>query len=173
MHGNHQISIELRDTASLIPYAKNSRLHSAEQVAQIARSIETFGFTNPILIDGENIIIAGHGRLAAAKQLSLPQVPTITLSHLNDAQRRALVIADNKIAENATWDFDTLKFELDAIDHLGIDLSVIGFSIGELGDIFNPVGAEPDGSEQESEPKPVTCPECNCKFIPKKGKKHG
>src|SRR5690554_4204074 len=97
---------------SLIPYARNSRTHSDEQVAQIAASIKEFGFLNPIIIDGSNGIIAGHGRVMAAKQLNLKELPCIEVSHLSDAQRKAYVIADNKLALNAGWDDEMLRIEL-------------------------------------------------------------
>ena len=98
------LSIEYRNINDLIPYVNNSRTHSDEQVTQIAASIKEFGFTNPILIDEQGGVIAGHGRVMAAKKLGLEQVPTITLAGLSDAQRKAYVIADNKLALNAGWD---------------------------------------------------------------------
>jgi hypothetical protein len=158
------------------PFAQNSRLHSEAQIKQLARSITEFGFTNPILIAPDGTIIAGHGRLAAAKLLKLDQVPTITLGHLTETQRRALVIADNRLAENSSWSFELLKLEMDAIAADGFDLSVIGFSIGELGDIFDPEGGgdAPIGDEERPEPKPVTCPECGAHFVAeKKGRRRG
>jgi len=100
----HKPTIEHLAIDALIPYARNSRTHSAEQVAQVAASIREFGFTNPVLIDGEGGIIAGHGRVMAARQLGLAEVPCIRLAHLSEAQRRAYVIADNKLALNAGWD---------------------------------------------------------------------
>src|SRR5512145_1704360 len=96
----------------LIPYARNARTHSREQIAKIARSIETFGFTNPILVDGAQGILAGHGRLDAAKLLKLARVPVIVLDHLTEAERRAYILADNKLAENAGWDEAILISEL-------------------------------------------------------------
>lgn len=106
--GVHPVQIEQRAVADLIPYARNSRTHSGEQVAQIAASIREFGFTNPILTDGKNGIIAGHGRLQAARKLGLAEVPTIPLHGLTEAQKRAYVIADNKLALNAGWDMELL-----------------------------------------------------------------
>ena len=116
----------------LIPYARNARTHDDGQVSQIAGSIAEFGFVNPILVGDDNVIIAGHGRLMAAQQLGLETVPVIVLRHLTEAQRRALVIADNKIAENAGWNEELLKLELAEIQELGFDLDVIGFSDEEL-----------------------------------------
>jgi len=106
------VEIVLRSVEDLIPYVNNSRKHSDEQVAQIAASIKEFGWTNPILVDGENGIIAGHGRLMAARKLKMDKVPTIELKHLTDTQRKALIIADNKLALNADWDNELLTIEL-------------------------------------------------------------
>jgi DNA modification methylase len=118
--------------ADLIPYARNSRTHSDEQVAQIAASIREFGFTNPVLVDGERGVIAGHGRVLAARKLGLDEVPVIELTHLTEAQRRAYVIADNKLALYAGWDLDLLKVELGSLQADGFDLGLIGFSGDEL-----------------------------------------
>jgi DNA modification methylase len=122
--------------ADLIPYARNSRTHSDEQVAQIAASIREFGFTNPVLVDGERGIIAGHGRVLAARKLGLDEVPVIELTHLTEAQRRAYVIADNKLALNAGWDMDLLKVELGGLQADGFDLGLTGFSGDELAGLF-------------------------------------
>jgi ParB-like chromosome segregation protein Spo0J len=116
----------------LIPYARNSRTHSPEQVAQIAASIKEFGFTNPVLVDESGGIIAGHGRVLAAQKLSMKEVPCIELSHLNEVQKRAYVIADNKIALNAGWDVDMLKIEFMELEDAGFDLELTGFSEDEL-----------------------------------------
>lgn len=126
------IKVEQRKVADLIPFARNSRTHSDEQIAQIAASIREFGWTNPILIDGKNTIIAGHGRLAAARKLDLAEVPAIVLDHLDEAQKRALVIADNKLALNAGWDFELLENEIRGLDSEGFDLSLLGFDHAEL-----------------------------------------
>ena len=126
------IEIQYKATEDLIPYARNSRTHSAEQVAQIAASIREFGWTNPVLIDGENGIIAGHGRVLAAHKLGETQVPTIELSHMSDTQKRAYIIADNKLALNAGWDDEMLALELGALGDLGFDINLIGFSAEEL-----------------------------------------
>lgn len=119
-------------TADLIPYARNSRTHSDAQVAKIAASIKEFGFLNPIIIDGERGIIAGHGRVMAANKLGLKTVPCIEASHLSAAQKRAYVIADNRLALDAGWDNDLLKIELQDLDDNGFDLALTGFEIGEL-----------------------------------------
>lgn len=126
------IQIKEKLVSELIPYAQNSRTHSAEQVAQIAASIKEFGWTNPILIDGENGIIAGHGRLMAARKLGYTKVPTIELKDLTEAQRKAYIIADNRLALNAGWDNEMLKLEFDHLAELGFDLELTGFSLDEI-----------------------------------------
>lgn len=129
----------------LIPYIRNARTHSGDQVAQIAASIAEFGFTNPILIGEDDVIIAGHGRLMAAQQLGLDTVPVIVLDHLTEAQRRALVIADNRIAENAGWDDELLRSELAALREEDFDLDLLGFDEAALDEIL--AGFEdPDGT---------------------------
>lgn len=120
------------DLSSLIPYARNSRTHSPEQVAQIAASIKEFGFTNPILIDETGGIIAGHGRVLAAQKLGLKTVPAITLAHLSETQRRAYIIADNKLALNAGWDDEMLRLEFSELEQAGFDLELTGFSLDEI-----------------------------------------
>ena len=124
--------IEQIATNDLIPYARNSRTHSDEQIAQVAASIREFGFTNPVLIDQDNGIIAGHGRVMAATRLKLDTVPCIRLSHLSDTQKRAYIIADNKLALNSGWDEEMLKLELIELDALGFDVDLIGFDEAEL-----------------------------------------
>lgn len=117
-------TIEYVGTSSLTPYARNSRTHLPEQVKQIAASIREFGFTNPVLIDDEGTIIAGHGRVLAAQHLQLAEVPCIRLGYLTETQRRAYVIADNKLALNAGWDEELLKLELE-------DLHLDNFDLGD------------------------------------------
>lgn len=119
----------------LIPYVKNSRTHSDEQVAQIAASIKEFGWTNPILVDGDNGIIAGHGRLMAARKLGYTEVPTIELADLTETQKKAYIIADNRLALNAGWDNEMLKLEFDELAELGFDLSLTGFTLDEIADL--------------------------------------
>ena len=126
------INVDYVKTADLVPYVANSRTHSEEQVAQIAASIKEFGFTNPILTDGDGGIIAGHGRLMAARKLGLDEVPTIALSGLTAAQKRAYVIADNKLALNAGWDAALLSSEIAGLGEDGFDLSLLGFNENEL-----------------------------------------
>ena len=144
------LSIEYKDIDDLIPYVNNSRTHSDEQVTQVAASIKEFGFTNPILVDEHNGIIAGHGRLMAAKKLKLEQVPTITLEGLTDAQRKAYVIADNKLALNAEWDFDLLKIEIESLQEDDFKLDLLGFDVDELNGIL---GFDDIAEEDEEEPE--------------------
>jgi len=134
--------IEQRSVADLIPYAANSRTHSDAQVAQIAASIREFGWTNPILIDGDNTIIAGHGRLLAARKLGLEEVPAIILDHLTKAQQRALVIADNQLALNAGWNLDMLKAEIEDLKLEDFDLGLLGFDDKFLDGLLEPEPTE-------------------------------
>src|ERR1700722_8391770 len=128
----------------LIPWATNPRTHSEAQVAQIAASIAEFGFNNPILVDTQAGIIAGHGRLLAARKLGLREVPIIVLDHLTDAQKRAYVIADNKLAENAGWDEDLLRIEIEALQDENFDVNLLGFEDVELAQLLAAQDA-PDG----------------------------
>lgn len=128
--------IEARSIDILIPYANNSRTHSDAQVSQVAASIKEFGFTNPVLIDEQGGIIAGHGRVMAAKKLGLAEVPCIVLDGLSEAQKKAYIIADNKLALNSGWDADMLKVEMERLGELGFDLSLTGFDDIELGELF-------------------------------------
>jgi len=116
----------------LIPYARNARTHSAEQVAQVAASIAEFGWTNPILAGANGIVIAGHARLLAARKLGMTEVPVIVLDHLTESQRRALVLADNRLALNAGWDEDMLRVEMAALDEDGFNLELVGFTDDEI-----------------------------------------
>jgi ParB-like chromosome segregation protein Spo0J len=125
--------IMMRAINALIPYASNARTHSDAQIAQIAASIREFGFTNPVLVDGEQGIIAGHGRVLAARKLGMDQIPTIELAYLSETQRQAYIIADNKLAENAGWDHEMLRLELGDLKELGFDLALTGFDDVELG----------------------------------------
>ncbi|CAB4146791.1 ParB/Sulfiredoxin [uncultured Caudovirales phage] len=127
-----KLKIQYKPIADLIPYARNSRTHSDAQVAQIAASIKEFGWTNPVLLDGENGIIAGHGRVMAAHKLGETEVPTIELSHMDENQKRAYIIADNKLALNADWDNEMLALEINDLKDAGYDLGLIGFSLDEI-----------------------------------------
>jgi DNA modification methylase len=126
-------SIKTAQVADLIPYARNSRTHSDEQITQIAASIKEFGFLNPVIVDSENGIIAGHGRVMAAKKLGMVELPAVEASHLTDAQRRAYIIADNKLALNAGWDDEMLRVEFAELTEAGFDLDLTGFSLDEIG----------------------------------------
>ena len=150
-------SIEHRSVASLVPYANNARTHSDEQVTQIARSIEEFGFVNPVLVGSDDVIVAGHGRLIAAKQLGMETVPVIVLGHLTETQRRALVIADNQITANSGWDEELLKLELTELDALDFDLDLMGFSDDELDGFL--LAEEVEGQTDDDEvPEPEEHP---------------
>ena len=160
--------VEKIPVESLIPYARNARTHSDDQVAQIAASIREFGFCNPVLIDGVKGIIAGHGRVLAARKLGMAEVPCIELSHLSEAQKKAYIIADNKLALNAGWDDELLALELGELHAADFDLALLGFDASELsikmgmGADFTP-GTEEDQSRLD-EKSPITCPACGHEF---------
>ena len=157
----------IAQVADLIPYAMNSRTHSEEQVAQIAASIREFGFTNPVLIDEANNLIAGHGRVLAARKLNLDQVPAVVVTGLDENRRRALVIADNKLALNAEWDQEKLVVELQS---MSVDMQQLaGFSQDELLALLVPADFAPgtedeQGKLDELAPKMVTCPHCQTEW---------
>jgi DNA modification methylase len=153
--------VERRPIESLVPYARNARTHSPAQVAQIAASMREFGWTNPVLVDEDGTLIAGHGRVLAARQLELTEIPVMVARGWTEAQRRAYVLADNKLALNAGWDTDLLKVELSALDALGFDTALTGFSEDEFATLFaSEEGAGgntdpddvPDATEPVSEP---------------------
>lgn len=146
-------TIEAIPINDLVPYARNSRTHSDAQVAQIAASIKEFGFTNPVLIDADGGIIAGHGRVLAARVLKMDNVPCLRLSHLTDTQKRAYVIADNKLALNAGWDEDMLRIELEELGEIGFDLDLIGFSDEEILALGVEDMADEDEPGEAAEPK--------------------
>lgn len=137
--------IEYLATADLIPYARNSRTHSDEQIAQICASIKEFGFTNPVLVDGEGVIIAGHGRTLAAQRMGMKEVPCLRLDYLSEAQKRAYVIADNKLALNAGWDDEMLALELKDLQAADLDLSVTGFTEKEIAVLLDDDGFDKEG----------------------------
>jgi DNA modification methylase len=136
----------------LIPYAKNARLHDDAQIAQLAGSIKEFGFNNPILIDKDNGIIAGHGRVMAARKLGLTEVPTILLDHLNETQRKAYILADNRIAINSTWDNEMLSLELMDIKD-DVSLAMLGFSVDELDALLNPTQLTDGLTDEDAVPE--------------------
>jgi DNA modification methylase len=150
--------IELWPVDKLVPYARNARTHSDAQVAQIAASIAQFGFNNPILVDTNAGIIAGHGRLLAARKLRLDHVPVVVLDHLSETQKRAYILADNKLAEQAGWDDDLLRGELADLKEADLDLEVLGFTEEELRTLLaeaEPASAEATGAEEEIPEAPV------------------
>lgn len=127
-----ELNVTTVPVGELVPYARNARKHSERQIAQIAASIEAFGFNNPVLVDGSGGIIAGHGRVLAARKLGLAQVPTILIDHLSDEQRRAFILADNRIALSAGWDDEILALEMADLSELGLDVSLTGFTAAEV-----------------------------------------
>lgn len=160
---------ESRKTSDLIPYARNSRTHSDEQVTQIASSIRHFGFTNPIIIDEDNGIIAGHGRIMAANKLGMDEVPCVIVTGWTEAQKKAYVIADNKLALNAGWDEQMLALELKDLQEMDFNLELTGFSLDEIYDLslepnFEAGTIDDQGKLDELEPKMVNCPHCNKDF---------
>ena len=153
--------VEIWDVARLIPSAHNARTHSEGQVAEIAGSIAAFGFMVPVLVDSAGGIIAGHGRVLAARKLKLERVPVIVADHLTDSEKRAYAIADNKIALNAGWDEELLQIELEALIHDGIKLEDLGFSEEEFDELLDQLGPEPrpdEDSVPEAAEAPITCP---------------
>ena len=148
-----------RSVDDLIPYVNNSRTHSDAQITQVASSIKEFGFTNPILIDDDNGVIAGHGRLLASKKLNIDEVPCIVLDGLSEAQRKAYVIADNQLALNSGWDLDTLRVEVEHLTELDYDLNLLGFDddvITKLLDIEAELPELPDGDRDPFQQKTFT-----------------
>lgn len=146
------LSVKQMPVKSLVPYARNARTHSSKQIGQIAASIREFGFTNPVLIDTEGGIIAGHGRVLAAQRLGIDNISTIQLSHLSDAQRRAYMLADNRLALNASWDDDLLRLELGELRDVIDDIELTGFNKKEIERLFDAVEikqAPPELGEME------------------------
>ena len=162
------MKIEQIPVDRLIPYARNSRTHSDEQVAQIASSIREFGFTNPVLIDGNDGIIAGHGRVLGARKLGMDAEPCVRLEHLTETQKRAYIIADNKLALNAGWDDELLRLELEELNVEEFKMELLGFDANELnlamglGVDFQP-GTEDDQGKLD-ELAPIICPSCGHEF---------
>lgn len=144
----------------LIPYENNARTHSPEQIEKIAKSIEQFGFINPVLIDGDYGIIAGHGRVEGAKQLGMTEVPCIFVEDLTETQKRAYILADNKLTLDAGWDDLILKEELQALEDLNFDITLTGFEEYDISDINIDGFFEQAGEQKEKEPKKIQCPHC-------------
>jgi ParB-like chromosome segregation protein Spo0J len=160
------LAIEYRPVTALIPYARNARTHSDEQVAQIAASIKEFGFTNPVLVDGSDGIIAGHGRVLAAQLLGLQEAPCIRLPHLTDAQKRAYVLADNRLALSAGWNDDLLRLELLDLKEVDFPLDLTGFDGSELADIMYGKDIEQKEYDESAadDVELTTCPKCGHSF---------
>lgn len=161
--------LQMWNIEKLKPYERNSRQHSSEQIERICQSMKEFGFTNPILIDGENGIIAGHGRLEAAKKLGLDKVPVIQFEHLTEQQKRAYVIADNRLAELSSWDETMLKSELSELQEFGFDIELTGFDDSFLIPVNEPVkGKDYTGSKEINEDDfkefDHVCPKCGFEF---------
>lgn len=172
------MKIETLSTASLIPYARNAKKHDASQVAKLAGSIREFGFNNPVLIDKDNGIIAGHGRIMAAQSLGLETVPCIRLGHLTDTQRRAYILADNRLAEiGGGWDEEMLKLELADLRELDMDFDLMGFDASLIEEKLNPSEPSIPSITPESSAKEIDvdsfdmdhrCPRCGFEFDSKK-----
>lgn len=157
------VEIINKNINDLIPYINNARTHSEEQINQICASINEYGFTNPVLIDEKGMIIAGHGRVEASKKLNMKEVPCIILENLKEAQKKAYIIADNKMALNAGWDEELLKLELENLKELDFDLTLTGFDEIELDGILNSYYEEEPKENQEDfdiEKKLCRCPSC-------------
>lgn len=159
--------VSMRALDALIPYARNARTHSDAQVAQIAASIREFGWTNPVLLDGDSGVIAGHGRLLAARMLGLAEVPCIELAHLTEGQRRAYILADNRLALNAGWDEELLRVELAELKALDFDLGLTGFAADEIAALDGkPLDVEfPEFDETAGDDVAMAiCPKCGHEF---------
>ena len=161
--------VEKWDITRLVPYARNSRTHSDEQVGQIAVSIKEWGWTTPVLVDEDGSIIAGHGRTLAAQRLKMTEVPVMVAKGWSDAKKRAYIIADNKLAMNAGWDNEMLALELGEIGDLGFDLDLTGFTADEITALtFEEKEHYPDSSTQEIDPDDYKmghqCPKCGFEF---------
>ena len=145
-----ELSIDYRPIESLIPFARNARTHSEEQIAGIAASIREFGFNNPILVDGSRGVIAGHGRILAARKLEMTQLPVIELAHLTETQKRAFILAENKLTERAGWDRELLSLEIADLQAAGFDLDLTGFDAGEIESLLAGAGEKTDVPSAES-----------------------
>lgn len=160
---------ERRALASLRPFARNPRTHSENQIAQVAASITEWGWTNAVLVDESGEIIAGHARVLAAQQLGLDEVPVIVARGWSDAQKRAYVIADNKIGDNSGWDDELLKLEASDLKEIGFDMGLLGFADGELQQIMQGSSFAPGTDDEQGRldlltPIIVTCPHCQRQF---------
>jgi len=162
------MQVEDRQIDELIPYARNARTHSDEQISQVAASVKEFGFNDPVAVDGESGIIEGHARVLAAKKLGMEQVPVIELSHLSDVQKRAYILAHNKLTENAGWDNELLAVEMSELKAVGVE-DLTGFGTDEIEKLsqdpnFEPGTEEEQGKLDQLEPKWTSCPHCGKEF---------
>ena len=151
----------------LIPYANNAKTHPEEQIVKIASSIKEFGFNAPVLIDSNNGIIAGHGRTLAAQKLGMEEVPCVVLDHLSDVQKKAYILADNRLGEigGSDWDMDLVSLELEALQELDFDVDLTGFDDNFIGICdFDPASEEDQGKLDELDPKWIDCPYCGKEF---------
>lgn len=164
-----ELQVEYRYVDSLIPYARNARTHSDEQVAQIAASIREFGFNNPVLVDGNKGVIAGHGRILAARKLNLSSVPVIELGHLSDTQKRAFILAENKLTERGGWDSDLLSVELADLQDAGFDLELTGFDDSELKSYLDQDDEKPVANPLDSSVNVETPTEVPAKVVSRLG----
>lgn len=158
--GENMRRFEMVSIDKLVPYEKNARTHTEQQVQQIADSIKEFGFVNPVLIDGNFGIIAGHGRVLGAKLLGMTEVPAVFVEDLSEAKKRAYILADNKLAEKAGWDIELVSLELEELENLGFDISLTGFDKIEQTDIDIDSFFEQSGEPKNKEPKKIQCPHC-------------
>lgn len=150
MPTKNKLQIVYKNVDDLIPYARNAKIHDENNINLIAGSIKSFGFNNPVLLDGENGIIAGHGRVLASKKLGIKQIPTIELQGLSDAEKRAYIIADNRLTEKSEWDKDMLGLELADLKALNIDLDSIGFNESEVNELLGVEGELPEIDDRDS-----------------------
>ena len=166
MSKKNKYEIVMRSIGELLPYQRNARMHSDLQILKLSESIREFGFTNPVLITGASRIIAGHGRVEAAKKIGLNEIPCILLDHLDETQLKAYTIADNQLPNMATWDFDVLAVEIDELREDGFDLFSLGFTKEELDEMMGSPD-EPFVEEEEKKPDSDTtiCPKCHHEFV--------
>lgn len=150
MPTKNKLQIVYKNVDDLIPYARNAKIHDENNINLIAGSIKSFGFNNPVLLDGENGIIAGHGRVLASKKLGIKQIPTIELQGLSDAEKRAYIIADNRLTEKSEWDKDMLGLELADLKALNIDLDSIGFNESEVNELLGVEGELPEIEDRDA-----------------------
>lgn len=150
MPTKNKLQIVYKNVDDLIPYARNAKIHDENNINLIAGSIKSFGFNNPVLLDGENGIIAGHGRVLASKKLGIKQIPTIELQGLSDAEKRAYIIADNRLTEKSEWDKDMLGLELADLKALNIDLDSIGFNENEVNELLGVEGELPEIEDRDA-----------------------